>query len=132
MWHGTTLHKDEPMRDRVQSFEMTHGMNMLGISALLQVSGRAGGGVYIGGGPVLFVPHTESRVDGVPLSTGYQYGGTGFQVLGGIRGCIDGRPLFGEMKYSRGTPSVSIAHGHAETVVRTVHELTGVAFTHCR
>lgn len=131
-WHGANLHTNEAMRDRVQSFEVTHGMNMLGLSVLEQLSGRAGGGAYVGAGPVLFVPHTESRVDGVPLTSGYEYGGIGFQVLGGVRGCIDRRPLFSEIKYSRGHPSMSIAQGHADTVVRTVHELAGIGFTHCR
>ena len=54
---------------RVQSIEMTHGLNMLGLDVLQQISGVAGGGEYIGGGPVVFVPHTESRVDGVPFQT---------------------------------------------------------------
>jgi hypothetical protein len=131
VWHGAAFTASEPMRDRVQSFEMTHGLNMLGISVLEQVEGRAGGGAYVGGGPVFFVPHTESRVDGEPLTSGYEYGGIGFQVLGGVRGCIDNHSLFTEMKYSRGTPSVSIAQGRADTIVRTVHELAGVGFTRC-
>jgi hypothetical protein len=132
VWHGAPLNETAPMRSRVQSFEVTHGMNMLGLSWLQQVAGRAGGGAYVGGGPVLYVPHTESRVDGVPLTSGYEYGGLGFQVLGGVHGCIDHRPLYSEIKYSRGTPSVSIAQGHAETVVRTVHELAGLGFSRCR
>jgi hypothetical protein len=131
-WHGAQFQSNEPMRNRVQSFEMTHGLNMLGLSVLQQVSGRADGGAYVGGGPVLFIPHTESRVDAQPLTSGYEYGGVGFQLAGGVRGCIDRHPLFGEMKYSRGTPSVSIAEGQADTIVRTLHELAGVGFAHCR
>lgn len=129
-WHGAEVDASEPMRDRVQSFEMTHGMNMLGLSVLQQVSGRAGG-AYVGGGPVLYVPHTESRVDGAPLTSGYEYGGIGFQTVGGVRGCIGHRPLYSEIKYSRGHPSVSIAEGHADTIVRTVHELAGIGFSRC-
>jgi hypothetical protein len=131
-WHAETFHDVAPMRERVQSFEMTHGMNMLGLNVLQQVSGKTGGGAYAGGGPVLYIPHTESRVDGAPLTSGYEFGGVGYQVVGGVRGCIGGRPLFGELKYSRGTPSVSIAQGNADTVARTVHELTGIGFRRCR
>jgi hypothetical protein len=130
-WNGAALDDNVPMSERVQSFEMTHGMNMLGISVLEQVAGNAGGGAYVGGGPVMFVPHTESRVDGAPLTSGYEYGGLGFQVLGGVRGCIGNRPVFSEIKYSRGTPVVSIAQGRADAVVRTVHELAGLGFGHC-
>lgn len=130
-WHGEPVSDMQPMRARVQSFEMTHGMNMLGLSVLEQVSGRAGGGAYIGGGAVVFVPHTESRVDGAPLTSGYEYGRVGFQVAGGVHGCIGSRPVYGEVKYSQGTPSVSIAQGHADTVVRTVHELAGLGLAHC-
>lgn len=130
-WNASQLHETASMSERVQSFEITHGMNMLGLSVLQQVSGKPGGGAYIGGGPVLFVPHTESRVDGLPLTSGYEYGRVGFQVAGGVRGCIGQRPIYGEVKYSRGTPSVSIAEGHAETVVRTVHELAGFGFSRC-
>lgn len=131
-WHSAAVHGTAPMRERVQSFEMTHGMNMLGLSVLQQVSGKSGTGAYAGGGPVLYIPHTESRVDGLPLTTGYEYGGLGFQFAGGIRGCVNHRALYGEMKYSRGTPTVSIAQGHADARVRTVHELAGIGFTRCR
>jgi hypothetical protein len=130
-WNGKALHDIAPMRERVQSFEMTHGMNMLGLSVLEQVAGKPGGGAYVGGGPVLYIPHTESRVDGAPLTSGYEYGGVGLQFAGGVRGCIGHRPLYSEMKYSRARPTVSIANGHAQTLVRTVHELAGMAFTRC-
>lgn len=131
VWHGLPLHESAPMRERVQSFEMTHGMNMLGISAMQQVVGRPGGGAYVGGGPVLFIPHTESRVDGAPLSTGYEFRGLGFQVAGGVRGCSGKTPLYGELKYSGGAPRVSIADGYAQAIVRTVHELAGIGLAHC-
>lgn len=61
-----------------------------------------------------------------------RHGGVGFQYAGGLRGCIDRRPVYSEIKYSRGTPAVSITQGHADTVARTVHELAGMGFTRCR
>jgi hypothetical protein len=130
IWHGERFSQIAPMRDRVQSIEMTHGLNMLGVSLLQQVTGPDGG-AYIGGGPVVFIPHTESRADGVPYETGYAYGGTGFQVIAGAHGCPGGRPLFAEMKYSNGAPIVGVAQGQAQTAMQTVHELAGVQFGRC-
>jgi hypothetical protein len=130
-WHGQTFTQNAPMRKRVQSIEMTHGLNMLGISLLQQVAGSTTGGVYVGGGPVIFLPHTESRVDGLPHTSGYQYGGSGVQYLAGVRGCAGSSQLLGEIKYSTGAPVESIADGSAQTVLHTVHELLGVQFGHC-
>lgn len=126
-WHGAPLDETAPLGSRVQSFEMTHGMNMLGISYAQHIAG----GLYAGGGPVVVVPHSETRVDGQPYSSTYEYGGMGFQVLAGVRGCAGTHRVFGEVKYSRLTPHVSIAGGSADTVARTVHELAGIGTAHC-
>ncbi len=131
-WHNAPLHEYGTMGSRVQSFEMTHGMNMLGLSVLQHVAGGQGGGAYAGGGPVIVIPHTESRVDGVPYMSGYEYGGIGFQFLAGVRGCIDRRHVYSEIKYSRLAATVPIAQGQASTIARTVHELAGLGFTRCR
>jgi hypothetical protein len=126
VWHGASFHDTAPVRARVQSFEITHGLNMLGIDVLQQVAGRAGNGFYLGGGPVIFIPHSENRVDGLPGGDGYQWGGTGFQAIAGAQTCIGKHSLYGEIKYSNGAPTVSIAQGYAQTRVDTVHELLGV------
>ena len=129
-WHGAPLHEVAPMRERVQSFEMTHGLNMLGLSVLQQLSG-SGNGIYVGAGPVLYVPHSESRVDGKAGGNQFAFGGFGFQGQTGVRGCADGRPLFAEIKYNEGHPTVPIALGFAQTRLQTFHELIGTDFNHC-
>jgi hypothetical protein len=132
-WHGAPLHTAAPMRERVQSFEITHGVNMFGLSILQNVSGIGASGVYVGAGPVIFVPHTENRVDGLAGGDGDEYGGWGFQFHGGIRGCIGERPLFAEFKYNLSEPiTVPIAQGTAQTSLHTVHELGGFDFGPCR
>jgi hypothetical protein len=131
-WHGSRFTAAAPMQQRVQSFEMTHGLNMLGLSVLQQITGPAGAGMYAGGGPVIYLPHSENRVDGQAGGDGYEYGGSGFQVLAGVRGCLGTRPVFSELKYSRGTPAVTIAQGHAQTRVDAMHELAGTEFRGCR
>lgn len=132
IWHGQAFHEDVPMRERVQSIEITHGLNVLALNAIQQLSGPGGTGAYIGAGPVMFVPHAESRVDGQALTTGYEYGGSGFQILAGARGCAGAHPIFAEVKHTRGDPVVRIAEGKAQTVLDTIHELVGIDFHRCR
>lgn len=131
-WHGNPLHETAPMRERVQSIEMTHGLNMLGLLLLQRVTGSGGGAFYIGGGPVMFVPHTESRVDSLQHETGYRFGGAGFQVAAGVRGCVRRHPVFVESKYSNGAPVAGIAQGWAQTGIHTLHELAGIDFRACK
>lgn len=129
-WHGAPLDEVAPMRKRVQSFEMTHGLNMLGLDVLQQVSGSQAG-FYVGGGPVIYVPHSENRVDGLPGGDRFDFGGFGFQAQAGARGCVGVRRLFAELKYNEGHPTVTIAQGNAQTSLQTVHELAGIDFGRC-
>jgi hypothetical protein len=131
-WHGTPLRASAPLRDRVQSIEMTHGLNMLGFSVLQRLAGSGSEAFYAGGGPVIFIPHTESRIDSAAFDSGYRYGGSGFQVLAGAQGCMRGHQVFAETKYANGAPIVRIAQGWAQTGLHAVHELAGVQFGHCR
>jgi hypothetical protein len=131
VWHGATFAQTAPMQQRVQSFEITHGVNMLGLVLLQRVSGAGDAGAYAGAGPVIYLPHSESRVDGLPGGAGYQYGGGGFEVLAGMRGCVGAVSLFGELKYSNGVPNVTIAQGHAQTRIEAVHELVGIDSRRC-
>lgn len=130
-WHGMPFSARAPIAQRVQSFEITHGLNSLGIVVLQQVSGSQGGGAYVGGGPVIYLPHSENRVDGIAGGDGYEYGGGGFEALAGARGCIGVQPVFSEVKYNHGSPTVSIAQGHAQTRVDVLQEIAGTGARRC-
>ncbi len=129
-WHGSPLASTATVNQRVQSFDMTHGLNMLGVSILQQLSASQNG-VYIGAGPVIYMPHTESRVDGLPGPSAYHFGGWGFQSHTGVRECISGHSVFGEIKYNEGHPVVPIAQGQASLTLQTFHELLGLGFGRC-
>ncbi len=118
------------MKERVQSFEITHGANMLGLIAAERFS-PTNGGVYAGGGPALLFPHSESRVDGKPGGNILEFGGIGFQVVGGAQQCVGVKRVRAELKYSDGEAKMTIADGFATTRLRTVHELAGFDFGHC-
>ena len=80
-WRGVAFHDTAPAQNRVQSFEMTHGLNMLGAGILQQFTASTDG-PYAGGGPVLYFPHSENRVDGVAGGDRFDFGGFGFQLHG--------------------------------------------------
>ena len=129
-WHGAPIDETAPMKSRVQSFEITHGANMLGLTATERFS-AATGGVYAGVGPVLMVPHSESRVDGKPGGNVLEFGGAGWQVAGGAQQCVGVKRVRAELKYSDSGARTTIADGYATTNLRTVHELAGFDFGHC-
>lgn len=129
-WHGSPINTIAPILNSVQSFEITHGLNMLGVSVLQQLS-PSSNGVYVGGGPVIYVPHSENRVDGLVGGDRFNWGGFGFQAQAGVRGCLGDHRLFAEVKYNQGNPTVTIAQGQAQLKLRTVQELAGIEFGHC-
>jgi hypothetical protein len=129
-WHGQPLHATAPMSETVQSFEVTHGLNMLGLSLLQNVWGGANG-AYVGGGPVLYVPHSENRVDGIAGGDRYGFPSFGFQTQAGVQGCVSDHGVFAEAKYDSGQLAMPIADGVAQTSVRTTQELGGVDFGPC-
>ena len=129
-WHGTAFQTTGPMNERVQSFEMTHGLNMIGVT-YVHVFAAGGNGVYAGVGPVMYVPHTESTVDGLRANARFDFAGLGFQTVGGVSTCVGNRQVFFELKYNSGHPQVSIADGYAQTTLHTIHELAGFTFGPC-
>jgi hypothetical protein len=133
IWHGASIHVAAPMRERVQSFEMTHGLNALGLSVLQNIAGNGANGAYVGAGPVIYLPHSENRVDGIAGGDQYAFGGVGYQFHAGVRGCAGARPLFAEIKYNvADAVAVPIAQGTAQTSLHTVQELGGLDFGPCR
>jgi hypothetical protein len=102
------------MGNRVQHFEISHGVNSIGIIGLAHDPNRRG--LYIGAGPVIFLPHAENTVDGAVAEWGYRYGGNGFVAMVG-----DGIPApWAEVKYAAGNLNVGIANGTASTYLSTV------------
>ena len=129
-WHGTPLDETASMKNRVQSFEITHGANMIGLIFTERLAAGDEGG-YLGLGPSLMFPHSESRVDGKPGGNVLEFGGAGFQILGGAQQCVGVKRVRAELKYSNGPVTMTIADGRATTRLETVHELAGIDFGQC-
>jgi hypothetical protein len=112
-WNGQPVNETAPLGDRVQHFEVSHGVNSFGIVGIAHNPLHRG--LYIGGGPVFFLPHSESTVDGQVGQWGYAYGGVGWEVMAG-----DGIPApWGEVKYNAGNIRVGIADGTAAVHLST-------------
>jgi hypothetical protein len=113
-WHGDPVDETAPLGNRVQHIEASHGVNSIGIIGIAHDPYHRG--LYVGAGPVIFLPHAESTVDGQVNDWGYAYGGNGFVVVAG-----DGIPApWAEVKYNAGSLRVGIANGTATTNVSTV------------
>ena len=124
VWHGNPVNETAPMDARVQSFEITHGANMLAVNVIQRLS-QSENAFYIGGGPVVMFPHSESRIDGVPGGNILEYGGVGFQVLAGAQQCVGSKRVRAELKYSNSLVTTTIADGVADMRLQTFHELVG-------
>ena len=114
-WHGTAVDDDVRLDARVQHLEVTHGLNALALVALARDPHRRGS--YAGLGPVVYLPHTESRIDGRLYDSGLTFGGTGVEALIGVGDAH----RFAEIKLDAGRMSVRVADGSAATPLQTLH-----------
>jgi hypothetical protein len=113
-WHDEPVDETAPLGDRVQHIEVSHGVNAFALVAIAHDPDHRG--LYIGAGPVIFMPHAESTVDGSVGEWGYANGGSGFEALTGV-----GLPApFTEIKYDAGSLRVGVADGTASTSLSTV------------
>lgn len=110
-WHGAPVDQTAPVADRVQHLEISHGVNAFALLGVFRDPAHRRG--YIAAGPLIYMPHTESTVDGDVGQWGYAHGGGGFEIVGGT-----GFPApFAEIKYDAGSLRVGVAGGTALTTV---------------
>jgi hypothetical protein len=114
-WHGAAVDDDVTLNERVQHFEVSHGVNSLALVGILHDPSKRG--LYIGGGPVIYLSHSESTIDGKDFQWGYGHSGNGAEVFAG-----DGIPApWTELKFDAGQITVKIADGTATVPLNTVH-----------
>lgn len=112
-WHGQPVDDEVKLDQRVQHLEISHGVNSFALVGIVHDPTRRG--AYIGFGPIIFMPHSESTVDGKVGEWGYANGGTGFEVFAGV-----GFPQpFAEVKHAIGHVKVGIADGTASVPLQT-------------
>lgn len=137
-WDGAPVDEVAPLDERVQRFDISHGVNYVG--PIVAYRWRLGTrnrfplgrwNPYVGAGPVYYVLHPENTINGVPSGDGYEGSGWGWQAFGGISYRVTpSLSVFGEARYSEGTAKVSTGGGgRARTDLETRHLIFGFGWS---
>lgn len=135
-WNGAPVNEDARMDQRVQSFSMSHGLNILALNGyyreMYQMDNSFPNGrwqPYVGAGVAYYVLHAENTVSGQSNDERYKGAGFGYQVLGGLKyGITPTVGVFAEAKYNSGKVEVDTAGGgRGETDLKSSQLLTGVS-----
>jgi opacity protein-like surface antigen len=136
-WNGSPVNEFARLDNRVQAFNISHGVNMGGVNLLYRwmksVSASFSRGrlqPYVGGGPVYYVAHSESTINNRTTNGRYQGSGFGYQLLGGVEYALTRRiSIFGEAKFNTGNAKVDTAdQGNARAKLRSFHTVAGFSF----
>ena len=135
-WNGVPVNEDVPMNQRVQTFDMSHGVNILALNVyhrwMHQTNSTFPHGrwqPYVGAGLTYYLLHPENTVNGQNNDESYQGGGFGYQLLGGLQyGITPMVGVFIEAKYNSGKVEVdTVGGGHGETELKSSQLLAGVS-----
>jgi lipid A oxidase len=136
-WNGAPVDESAPIDGRVQSFNISHGVNYVGPLVLYRFrvlespefkDGRLQ--PYVGVGPIYYIDHPESKVNGL-VAERYEGSGWGWQGVAGLRYRLSEHwSAFGELKYDAGNANVRAGgDGSASTRLRTGHAIAGVGYS---
>jgi len=135
-WNGVPVNEDAPMNQRVQSFSMSHGVNILALNMYHRWMHRTSNAFpygrwqpYAGAGLTYYLLHPENTVNGQKNNESYQGAGFGYQLLGGLQyGITQTVGAFIEAKYNSGKVEVDTAGGgRGETELKSSQLLAGVS-----
>lgn len=135
-WNGLPVNESARLDQRVQDFNVSHGVNMVAGNMLYRWRRRPDANFpagrlqpYVGAGLVGYIPHSESTINHQSIDGRYQTSGLGYQTLAGLQyGLVKRFSTFVETKFNGGTAKVDTAgQGRAETQLRTLHILAGIS-----
>ncbi|MGC2048732.1 MAG: hypothetical protein WA635_08990, partial [Gallionella sp.] len=130
------VNEDARMDQRVQSFSMSHGVNIVALNGYYRGMHETNASFpngrwqpYAGAGLTYYVLHPENSVNGQNNEESYQGAGFGYQLLGGLKYGITPRGgVFAEAKYNSGKVEVDTAGGgRGETELKSSQLLTGIS-----
>lgn len=131
---GTPFDQNVPVRNILESFSMSHGLNFALVNVVarrvLASSAGADGRVELLGraGLGLTIPHAESKIDGV-FQEGHEMGALGLHFAGGIDvRLVRGLSAMAEYKLTSTTESVAISEGHAHGQFTSHHVVFGIGW----
>lgn len=136
-WNGAPVNEAARMDQRVQSFNISHGVNTLALNVYHRWAlgnspfffGRYQ--PYVGAGPAYYVLHAENTVNGQNNEGGYKGAGFGYQLLVGLHYRITQTVgVFIEAKYNSGKVEVDTGGGgRGETTLNSSQLLGGLSLT---
>ena len=131
---GMPVDRDVPIRDILESFSISHGLNfaLVNVVARRPLGGRAGAAARVallgrlGIGPT--IPHAESQIGGISRE-GYEIGAPGLHLAGGVEVRM-WRELAAmtEYKLTRTDQNVAIHEGQAHGRFTSHHGVFGLAW----
>lgn len=128
---GIPVDQDVPVRDILESFSISHGLNLALVNLVARhaLTGRAGseGRLAVVGrmglGPT--IPHAESRIGGVARE-GYEIGALGLHLAGGLEARLArGLAAMAEYKLTHTDQSVAVSQGQAQGRFTSHHGIFG-------
>ena len=126
--NGVAVDEVSRMSDRVQRYEMTHGLNFIVINLVARRpigSGRAALVGRVGAGPTL--PHAETTIDMVTREQ-YEFGGLGVHLAGGVEFALGSRlHALAEYKFARARPEIDVDGGTGRMTARCHQFAFGLA-----
>lgn len=135
---GETVDAEEPVGNTLQSFNNSHGLNLLTLNALYRWNPDAARAAswsgrlqpYLGVGGGIAYPHVEVTVDG-QRTYEYQTAGAAIQAQAGVRYAMtESFGLFTEYKYNRAWLDESLNGGGSVRLQPHIHQFVfGIAYT---
>ena len=130
--NGQPVDRTQRLGDTLESFSISHGVNMLSLNAVgrlrwLRSKGLRAGHVqpYAGIGVGALIMHPESKIGG-QFFEHYEWNGFGAQAFVGSNILLSRRiGLFGEYRFTRTDADVTVVGGRAQTPLTTHHVVFG-------
>jgi opacity protein-like surface antigen len=130
--NGEPVDRTQRLGDTIESFSISHGVNMLSLNAVgrlrwLRSKKLQAGHVqpYAGIGVGGLIMHPESKIGGRFFEQ-YEWNGFGWQGFVGSNFLITRRVgLFGEYRFTRTDADVTVVGGRAQTPLTTHHVVFG-------
>jgi hypothetical protein len=135
-WNGLPIDTSVPMSALVQTFEISHGVNLTSLNVEYRRPFDQNSeftrrwSMHAGAGVAVYLPHAEGSINGISSAGNYQRAGEGYQLFAGAEFRLMTRlGVFFDTKFDDGELDFNLAPAaRVQTRTRTVHALAGLAW----
>lgn len=129
LWNGGPVNEAASLATRVQTLEISHGVNLASLNAEYRWPEVGRWSAHIGGGVVGYWPHAEGTINALSVGADYHLAGGGAQVFAGgeyrlarhLGLLIQGKAEAGKLDIDLAPQTRLVTHTH------TLHALTGIS-----